>query len=367
MKMTKRDRIGTRRSKTTRVRRGAPTCSMAIFVALVASGCSTFGGNEGNDSGRVVARAGDWTLTDVELDEEMRGELLKVEIDHAKKIHDAKERYVTFLVDSRLITAEAERRGMTPSELMQAEIGDPAEDTSEEEIRALYDQYRDRIGRSYEETREDLRTVRIGQKREELKAALLERLRSEAGVEIDLPSPPLPVIRIADREDAPVRGPADAPITIVEFSDFQCPFCRRMRAPMDGLLDEYAGQVRIVYRHFPLSSHPLAMPAAEASLCANEQGLFWPYHDLLFEHQETLSPEALRELAAQVELDLSAFDACVADSRYRAAVEMDLAAGREAGVQGTPAYFVNGKPVFGAESIEVFRQLIEQELGAKRG
>jgi len=344
-----------------------PRLAGLLVTVALASGCASFGGGGGGDGDRVVARAGDWTLTEAQLDEEMRGDLLKAEIDHANKLYDAKQRYVTFLVDSRLITAEAERRGITPSELMQAEVGDPAENPSEEEIRALYEQYRERIGRSYEETRDDLRTVRVGQKREELKTALLERLRNEADVEIDLPVPPLPVIQIADGEGSPVRGPADARVTIVEFSDFQCPFCRRMRAPMDGLLDEYAGQVRIVYRHFPLSSHPLAMPAAEASMCANEQGLFWPYRDLLFEHQEELSAETLRELAAQVELDLSAFDACVADSRYRGAVETDLAAGREAGVQGTPAYFVNGKPVFGAESVDVFRRLIEQELGAKRG
>ena len=369
MAIIKLDRIGSPRACAARAWRMAATSALFAWAMLVVAGCASFGGSgKANESGsRVVARAGEWTLTEAELNDEMRGELLKEEIDYTTKVHDSKQHYVAFLVDSRLIIEEAKRRGLEPSELMKVEVGTPAENVSEEEVRALYDQYRDRIGgRSYKAIHADLRKLRVGQKREELKTAFLERLRSEAGAEIDLPYPPLPVVSIPGGELAPARGTENAPVTIVEFSDFQCPFCARMLPPIAGLLDEFPGKLRIVYRHFPLSAHPLAMPAAEASMCANEQGHFWPYHDLIFENQEKLSVEKLRELAEQVGLDLPAFDACVADSRFRAAVEADMSAGSEAGVQGTPAYFVNGQPVFGAE-VEVLRRLIKQQLEGTQG
>lgn len=354
------------RSPLARPRCLAPACLAAALAAgLLVAGCQ-HDLHEGKRD-RVVARMQGWQLTEAELEEEMHSELLKAEIDHANQMHAAKERRVDFLVAARVITEEAKRQGTTPSELMKKEVGEPAELVTEEDLRALYEEYKERIGRPFEEVHDELRKVRVGQKREELKNALLERLRSEAGVEIDLPQPVLPVIAVAGGEQAPVRGEAQAPVTIVEFSDFQCPFCRRMREPIDALLEEYPGKVRLVYRHFPLSSHDQAMPAAQASMCANEQGRFWPYHDLLFANQDALSDEKLRELAGQIGLDLAAFETCLASERYLALIEADLAAGRDAGVQGTPAYFVNGKPVFGAEPIDVFRRLIESELGGKRG
>ncbi|MEB2344163.1 MAG: thioredoxin domain-containing protein [Deltaproteobacteria bacterium] len=344
----------------------APACLVAILATgLLATGCQ-HGIHDGKGD-RVVARMEGWQLTEAELEEEMHSELFKAEIDHANQMHAAKERRLSFLVDARVITEEAKRQGITPTELMRKEVGEPAELVSEEDLRALYQQYEERIGRPFDEVHDELRKVRVGQKREELKNALLARLRNEAGVEIDLPQPVLPVVAVAGGEQAPARGDAQAPVTIVEFSDFQCPYCRSMREPMEALFEEYPGKLRLVYRHFPLSSHAEAMPAAQASMCANEQGRFWPYHDLLFEHQDALSDEKLRELAGAVGLDLAAFETCLASERYRALVEADLAAGRDAGVQGTPAYFVNGKPVFGAEPIDVFRRLIESELGGKRG
>ena len=164
----------------------------------------------------------------------------------------------------------------------------------------------------------------------------------------------------------PTRGPATAPVTIVEFSDFECPFCGRLFPTLKAVEKNYPSQVRIVYRQYPLRRiHPLAQKAAEASLCAGEQGRFWEMHDSLFGDQEHLTVDALKARAVALKLDTAAFNACLDSGKEAAAIDKDIEEGAKAGVTGTPAMFVNGRLLVGAQPFAAIQAIIEDELKKK--
>jgi protein-disulfide isomerase len=167
-----------------------------------------------------------------------------------------------------------------------------------------------------------------------------------------------------DVGDAPIRGDKDAKLTIVEFSDFQCPYCQRAMGTLEQVLAKYPADVRVVYRHLPLDRiHPNARPAAEASACADEQGRFWEYHDKLFQNNRALAREDLVRYAGEVGLDAARFQACVDERRFKDKVEADLQAAREVGITGTPAFVVNGTLLSGAQPPEEFYEVIDAVLG----
>jgi protein-disulfide isomerase len=164
--------------------------------------------------------------------------------------------------------------------------------------------------------------------------------------------------------DAPVRGPRNAPVTIVEWSDFQCPFCGRVEPTLQQLRDEYHGKIRFAWKNQPLSIHPNAMPAAEAAMAAHEQGKFWEFHDALFKKQGQLSPALYDEVARQLGLDMGRFHAAIQGNKHASHIQADMAAGNAVGAQGTPTFFINGKKLVGAQPIDEFKRLIDAELAA---
>jgi protein-disulfide isomerase len=164
-------------------------------------------------------------------------------------------------------------------------------------------------------------------------------------------------------EDAYAFGPEDAPITIVEFGDFQCPFCRRWHAEVyQPLLASYPGQIRMVYRHLPLTSiHPDAFAAAEAAMCAGEQDAFWQYNEKLFS-SETLGTAVYAQYAQELNLDMTAFEACMTEHRYQQAIQKDSDFAVDLGIRSTPTFFINGLAIVGAQPLNVFQQVIDKEL-----
>ncbi|MBI2107316.1 DsbA family protein [Candidatus Woesearchaeota archaeon] len=168
-------------------------------------------------------------------------------------------------------------------------------------------------------------------------------------------------------DGAPVKGDKDAKVTIVEFSDFQCPFCGRFyEQTLPSIQKEYidTGKVKLAFRHLPLSFHEYAMPAAEASECANEQGKFWEYHDKIFTNQPSLSNEILSTWAKDVGLDTDKFDKCMKDGNYKSKIQKDLNDASVLGASGTPTFFINGKILVGAQPFTAFKQAIDAELSA---
>lgn len=176
----------------------------------------------------------------------------------------------------------------------------------------------------------------------------------------------------ARRYDIPTKGypsigPRDAEITIVEFSDFQCPYCQKWHVQVfEQLMAAYPNKIRLVYRNLPLTQiHPEAMSAAEASLCANDQNAYWKYHDQLFDNADSLGADLYGRIASDLRLNIAAFEKCMTDHKYQAVIQEDMQFAIDLGVQSTPTFFINGLAVVGAQPLSVFQQVIDQELAGK--
>jgi predicted DsbA family dithiol-disulfide isomerase len=169
---------------------------------------------------------------------------------------------------------------------------------------------------------------------------------------------------MTEMEGRAVHGPDDAPVTIVEYTDYECSFCRRYnRLILPEILDEYEGRIRYIVRHFPLVGlHPAAVGAAVAAVCAERQGSFWEYHDRLFAQEKGLSTESLLAYAQETGLREGAFRECLDDEETSKVVQDDMQRGAEYGVRGTPAFFINGRVVMGAQPLEAFRKTIDAAL-----
>src|SRR5207253_8282362 len=194
---------------------------------------------------------------------------------------------------------------------------------------------------------------------------LVEELKSKHHVQVALQAPDVPRIEVEAK--GPSRGPDRAAVTIVEFSDFQCPYCGREVPVVDRLMKEYDGKVRLVFRHFPLDFHPYAQKAAEAGACAADQGTdkFWKLHDKMFGNQQKLAVDDLKGYAKEVGVDTARFEKCLDSGEKRAVVDADEKAGQKAGVSGTPAFFVNGIFINGAVPYEQFKETVDRELKRK--
>ncbi len=168
-------------------------------------------------------------------------------------------------------------------------------------------------------------------------------------------------------DDDPVLGPADAPITLVAFSDYQCSYCKKWHENVfKQLMAEYEGQIRFIYRDFPLNQvHPQAAPAAQAANCANEQGAFWEYHDALFSYAYEMNTQGFEQYARDLKLDVAAFLTCFNSGKYATEVDADLQFAAGFGVSSTPTFFLNGIPIVGAQAYTVFKQIIDLELAGK--
>lgn len=186
-----------------------------------------------------------------------------------------------------------------------------------------------------------------------------------AGAEDTVDPTPTPTPTVADIEvksDDYIKGDENAPVTLVEWSDFQCPYCGRVTPTLDKILKDYDGQVKLIFRHFPLSFHENAQKAAEASECAGAQGKFWEMHDLMYENQSALSVDDLKGYAVDLGLNVTTFNDCLDNGTYEQKVKDDFTEGTKVGVQGTPATFVNGTMVSGAQPYESFAAAIDAAL-----
>ena len=311
------------------------------------------------DANTVVAEIDGEKITLADLDVWIKEEWFKGQTEGKSPaaLHAFRSERLQNMIDARLAEAEAARRGVEVEAMLEEETR--GVEVSDGEIASFYQQNRERLGgASLEEIGPRIRRHLAQQKQRGAAQRFVRGLREEARVVVRFEAP-----RVAIGADGPALGPESAAVTIVEFSDFQCPFCARAGSIVKEVHERYPDQVRIVYRQFPLDSiHPEARAAAEASLCAAEQELFWPYHDVLFANATALAAPDLARYAEQVGADLPAFNACVAERRYQAQVQRDVDEGQEAGVDGTPAFFVNGILLSGAQPVDEFVRLIEDEL-----
>jgi protein-disulfide isomerase len=274
--------------------------------------------------------------------------------------HEIIEEALKGMIADRLLTAEAESRGVSVVDLLASEVAANTPAASEEEVQNIYNLNREQLsGVSLEVGMGQVRGFLGQQNYDQALESYVEKLHEEYGVESLLG----PYRVEVETEGHPAMGSSDAPVTIVEFSDFECPFCRRAEPVFKQIQEKYGDQVRLVYRQFPLNDiHPRAQKASEASLCADEQGQFWNMHDVLFLEPVELELASLREKAATAGLDTAVFNECLESAKYADRVDADLRAGARAGVSGTPAVFINGRPIIGAQPFESYVAIIDDEL-----
>jgi len=230
------------------------------------------------------------------------------------------------------------------------------------EITAWYQANQARVqGASLDQVRTPIRNLLIQQRMEDAREQYLATLKKKIPVSVTLE----PVREKVADAGFPSLGPASAPVVMIEFSDFQCPFCQRAEPTVEQVLKTYGNKIRLVYRHYPLPNHPNARPAAEAAACAEQQGRFWEYHQELFANSSRLSNDDLKAHAARAGLDQNRFAECFDGHRMKARVDADVQDGEQAGVSGTPAFFINGRPLDGAQPFSAFKQIIDEELARK--
>ena len=263
------------------------------------------------------------------------------------------------MIEDRVLTAEAKKRGTTTDKLVEDEVDKKVKTPTDEEILKFYDENKARIGKSLADTARDIRDYLMDRERDRLFSAFIGTLKKEYKVTSYLE----PARTKVETAGFPSRGPANATVTIVEFSDFECPYCGGLYPTLKNIEKNYQDNLRIVYRQFPLVSiHPHAQKAAEAALCANDQGQFWQLHDAMFTDQRNLEVADLKEKAAKLMLNTATFNTCLDSSKYAPVIKSEILEGAKVGVNGTPALFINGRFLSGDQPYEDIAKIIDDEL-----
>jgi len=280
----------------------------------------------------------------------------------ARQLYDLRHGALDELTLDRLVDAEAAKAGVSADAWIRAEVERRVVPPSDHEVKDFFET---RVAADHPEARADdllprIREHLLNERRQEALHAVLDELKTKARLELLLPPP-----RVSIAATGPSRGPAGAPVTIVEFSDYQCPYCQRQEEALKQILARYPSQVRLVVMDFPLDMHPDARRAARAAVCADLQGHFWEMHDRLFANQGALAEDDLEQSARQIGLDEKRFKTCLSSPAAEERVAENQRAGEEAGVDGTPSLFLNGRPFSsGAVSFGELQATVEEELKA---
>jgi protein-disulfide isomerase len=339
--------------------------SLPLLAAALALGCADAGkaappaSSAAPNAEETAAEVGGRAITMKEVDARAAGGLQRLE----QERYELRRQALDEIVAERLLDAEAARRGVSRDALVQAEVVSKVPAPTPEQVRMVYERSRDRIGdRSFGEVAPQIERSLREQALAERQAQFHSELRGATAVTLRLTAPRA---ALAVPADAPALGPASAPVTIVGFLDYQCPYCHRAQAVVDRLVAQYQGKVRLVHQDF-LLGRPRSLPAARAARCAGDQGRFWEYHRNLLVQPGDMSDADLAARAAALSLDGGRFASCLGSGRHDAAIEKAVNDGHALGITGTPTYFINGRRLVGAQPFEQFQELIEDELSARR-
>lgn len=339
---------------------------LALFFAsciLPALGATAFA--EGPDPNRVAVVNGKViSIQDVEkaaaqelkaLD--VRRTQFEIELERDRRV--ALDTALEGIVRDRLLSAEAEKRKIAVDELIAIEVDSAVPRPADEAVVQFYNANKAELEGSLADNVAAIREYLRSGKRQAVYDAFITVLGKEYGVKSYL-EPSRTTIATAGR---PSKGPSNAPVTIVEFSDFECPFCRALFPTLQRIESDYKDKLRVVYLQFPLATlHTHARKAAEASLCAYEQDKFWQFHDAMFNDQQHLAVEDLKQKAEKLSLDMKAFNTCLENGKYNAEIQSDMEEGVRVGISGTPAMFINGRLLIGAQPYADIQKIIEDEL-----
>jgi protein-disulfide isomerase len=308
----------------------------------------------------VVATVAGQPMAAAPLIERLKPVIYKLRLD----AYEATKQRVDRLIDDMLLLEEAKRRQVGPEEIVRAEISDKVHTPTEAEVANFYAENKSRISGDLNSVRNQVASYLENESRQRLEKDFSEKLRKSADIRWLINEPPQPIQNISVDDD-PTRGDANAPVTVVEFTDFQCPACAAMHPVLDEVLKSYGNKVRFVVRDFPLNQHEWARKAAEAANAANAQGKFFEYIAVLFKNQKALDVQSLKKYATQVGLDRARFDAALDRGVYAEEVRKDVEDGEMYGVGSTPTIFINGVQLR-LLSAEGLRAAIDRAAGSPK-
>lgn len=341
---------------------------LLILVAMLtaAPALSPAAGKEGVKKGtpaqsEPLVAVGNWSMKEADVDRELAGFIYDLQV----QVYKQRMQVIQENLANHLLALEAKSTGTTPAALLEREVLSKIPEVSQDQVKSFIDQNKERLPNKGEGMEARVKQMLRNNARETIYEDYLIGLGKKHGAVVNNPLPKAPAFHV----DAPAdvsRGAASAPVTIVEFSDFECPYCKKASNTAKELERLYPGKIRIAYRHFPMPSHTHAMGAAEASLCAAEQSKFWDYHDILFTNTDKLGQDDLKRHAEQLSLDMGKFNQCLDSNRNLARVQKDARDAARQGVTGTPTFFINSQRLVGAQPIENFKKMIDEELRKKR-
>ena len=310
----------------------------------------------------VVAKIGGEDITE----EALIGDDKLDFFDLKKREYELKMDRLNKLMVDKLVGSEAKKAGMSLDEYLSKKVTKGDLKITDKDYKKFVADKRIPESQINPQIKERIMSYLETQKKQELVQDYVAKLTKDTPVEVYFNKPKMQVA--VDAGNGPLWGKADAPVTVVEFSDFQCPFCSRGAESVNELKKKYNGKIKLTFRHFPLPMHKEARPAAEASMCVNEQGVdkFWKFHDLAFKNQDKLDAASLDKYAKEAGADPAKFTECVKANKFKDAVQKDMDYGEKIGVKSTPTFFVNGQLISGAVPIEQFSEIVDEELASRK-
>lgn len=324
-------------------------------ILLVVLALSATVGMAAAQGSEVVSEINGEKVTRAQLQEQESGMLLQARYDFYK----AEQKALDELIAKRLLEAEAGRQHLSVDELLKREVDGKIKDLTEEQLHTVYDVVAPK--ESFEAMRGKIQESVRTQRAQKARIAYIDSLREKANVLVLL-APPRADFAVGD---AARLGPAGAPVQLVEFADFECPYCIKVHPELKKLKAEFGDRISFVYKDFPLPMHAHAQKAAEAARCAGAQDKFWPYHDRLFSSPQIDVPQ-LKQLATDLGLDMAQFNTCLESGQQAAAVQKDAAEAQKIGLSATPSFFLNGHFFTGAMQYEDLRRMVLRELSANQ-
>jgi len=294
-----------------------------------------------------------------------QGQLIQLEAEYLTSTYQAAMQSIEQTVLEQLLELETTAgKFASQDDLLKQEVEDKVTEPTQSEIELMYEQFKSRLqGMDLASASPLIREQLLRQKQGERFQVYIEELKTKYNVKITLPYPDLPRQEVS-ADDDPFLGTDGAPIEIIQFAEFQCPYCGKVGDTMEKLLAEYPGKLKIVYRDFPLGFHDRAIPAAIAANCAGEQDKYWDMHGILMKNQTKLQDTDLAGFAKEVGVDMDKWSTCLKDPAQEAEVKKDMEDASAVGVTGTPAFFVNGVLLSGAVPFDQFKSIIDKELAA---
>ncbi|MDQ1592601.1 MAG: hypothetical protein QOG71_3228 [Pyrinomonadaceae bacterium] len=290
------------------------------------------------DRARVFAVVNGDSITSAQIEDSLKPLIYSVQ----ERVYQLRKTEVDLRINDALLEQEAQKRKVTTKALLDAEVESKSKPVTDADAQKFYDENKARISGDFAQVKPQLVQYLQDMQKRDLQAAYAGQLRTGAALQINLRAPEAPVMQIAT-DDQPVKGSPTAPVTIIEFTDFQCPSCSAAQPTLDRLVAEYGDRVRLVVRDFPLEMHENAPKAAEAAEAARAQGKYWEYAKVLFANQKALGVDKLKEYATQVGLDRQKFDAALDSGQMADKVQRDMMDGLRLGLRGTPSFFINGR------------------------